>query len=81
MGDLQGIVSKLDYLKELGIGAVWLNPFYVSPMVDMGYDVADFKDVDPTFGTLADFDQLLTELHKRGLLIYIIYITMIYCTY
>src|SRR5689334_3469741 len=67
VGDLRGIVPRLDYLSELGVGAVWLSPFYPSPMADFGYDVADYTDVDPLFGTLDDFDLLLSEAHTRGL--------------
>jgi alpha-glucosidase len=66
-GDLPGIVSRLDYLQELGVDAVWLTPFYPSPLADGGYDVADYRDVDPRFGTLADLDKLLAEAHARGL--------------
>ena len=59
IGDLNGIIEKLDYLKDtLGITALWLSPFYKSPMADFGYDVADYTDVDPMFGNLADFDRL-----------------------
>src|SRR5690349_21267315 len=64
-GDLPGLISRLDYLEWLGVGAVWLTPIYRSPMLDLGYDVADFCDVDPIFGTLADFDRLVTSLHAR----------------
>lgn len=72
MGDLPGITSKLDYLSDtLGVDAIWLSPFYPSPMKDFGYDVADYCDVDPRFGTLADFDKLLVESHKRGMQIII----------
>lgn len=67
MGDLHGITSKLPYLQHLGVDAVWLSPFYVSPQADAGYDVADYRDVDPRFGTLADFDAMLAEAHQRGL--------------
>nr|KAG5696242.1 hypothetical protein BaRGS_019944 [Batillaria attramentaria] len=67
IGDLNGVTSKLDYFQYLGVGAVWLSPFYKSPMKDFGYDVSDFRDVDPIFGTLADFDQLVQQAHKRGL--------------
>ncbi|HEX6872293.1 MAG TPA: glycoside hydrolase family 13 protein [Micromonosporaceae bacterium] len=70
-GDLLGVVSRLDYLSELGVDALWLTPFYRSPMADGGYDVADYRDVDPMFGTLADFDKLLVESHARGLKIII----------
>jgi alpha-glucosidase len=67
VGDLQGITSRLDYLTWLGADAVWLSPFYRSPMADFGYDVANYTDVDPLFGTLEDFDRLLEEAHRRGL--------------
>ncbi len=67
IGDLPGIVSRLDYLAALGVDAIWVAPFFKSPMVDFGYDVADPRDVDPMFGCLADFDHLLAEAHKRGL--------------
>lgn len=66
-GDLKGIQSKLDYLVELGVGAIWLSPIYRSPMIDWGYDVADYCDIDPRFGTLKDFDELLKAIHDRGL--------------
>ena len=64
-----GVTSKLDYLVYLNVGAIWLSPFYKSPMKDFGYDVADFRDVDPIFGTLQDFDELLEQAHKRGQII------------
>jgi alpha-glucosidase len=68
IGDLPGVIEKLDYLRDiLGIDAIWLSPFYPSPMADFGYDVANYRDVDPMFGTLADFDRLVAEAHKRGL--------------
>jgi alpha-glucosidase len=66
-GDLIGVRNHLDYLVELGVDALWLSPFYRSPMADGGYDVADPCDVDPMFGTLADFDALLADAHARGL--------------
>jgi len=65
VGDLQGVIEKLDYLYALGIDALWLSPFYPSPMADFGYDVADYCDVDPLFGDLATFDRLVVEAHKR----------------
>src|ERR1700730_14404328 len=67
IGDLNGILSRLDYLVELGIDAVWLSPIFPSPMADFGYDIADYCDVDPIFGTLDDFDRLLAALHSAGL--------------
>jgi oligo-1,6-glucosidase len=66
-GDIKGVVSKLDYLKHLGIDVVWLSPIYKSPQVDMGYDIADYKDVDPRYGTLEDVDELIAGLHKRDM--------------
>ena len=67
IGDLQGIISRLDYLKSLGIDAVWLNPIYASPNDDNGYDISDYRQIMPEFGTMADFDQLLAGLHRRGI--------------
>ncbi|MEW2506712.1 glycoside hydrolase family 13 protein [Amycolatopsis sp. NPDC047767] len=67
VGDLEGIRSRLGYLELLGVDALWLTPFYRSPMADHGYDVSDPRDVDPMFGTLGDFDVLLTEAHRRGI--------------
>ena len=67
VGDLPGIVSRLDYLRGLGVDALWLSPIYPSPMKDFGYDVADYTGVDPLFGTLEDFDRLVGEAHARGL--------------
>lgn len=66
-GDLKGITSKLTYLSQLGIDAIWLSPFYRSPQKDAGYDVADYCDVDPVFGDLADFDSMLSQAHALGL--------------
>ncbi|KQR48802.1 alpha-amylase [Microbacterium sp. Leaf161] len=67
IGDLPGITSRLDSLKELGVDAIWLSPFMTSPQRDAGYDVADYRDVDPLFGTLDDFDTMLDEAHTRGI--------------
>lgn len=67
IGDLKGIIEKLDYIKDLGVGAVWLNPVYSSPNADNGYDVSDYKNIMTDFGSMADFDLLLSEMHKRNL--------------
>lgn len=67
IGDLNGITAKLDYIKDTGFNALWLNPFYLSPFKDGGYDITDFKKVDPRFGTLNDFKNLLSEAHKRDI--------------
>jgi alpha-glucosidase len=67
VGDLRGITSKLDYLKALGIDAIWLTPCYPSPQVDFGYDVSDYENIDPVYGTLKDFDELEREARKRGI--------------
>ena len=68
IGDLRGIIDRVPYLSDtLGIDAVWLSPFYPSPQADFGYDVADYCDVDPTYGTLADFEALVAALHGTGI--------------
>src|SRR5918993_2308900 len=67
VGDLPGIRRRLDYLADLGVDALWLSPFFPSPMADFGYDIVDYCDVDPLFGSLADFDALLADAHARGL--------------
>jgi alpha-glucosidase len=67
LGDLGGITSRLDYLHALGVDAIWITPCYPSPQFDFGYDVADYKNIDPMYGTLADFDVLTHEAHKRGI--------------
>jgi oligo-1,6-glucosidase len=67
IGDLKGIISKLDYIKSLGVDVVWLNPIYSSPNDDNGYDVSDYRNIMTDFGTMADFDSLLVGLHKRGM--------------
>jgi alpha-glucosidase len=67
IGDLPGITSRFDYLKQLGVDAVWLTPFYPSPQKDHGYDVADYYEVNPEYGTLRDFDHLVEEAHARGI--------------
>ena len=66
-GDLQGILDRVDYLTWLGIDAVWISPFYPSPMADFGYDISNYVDIDPIFGTLADFDRLVATLHARNI--------------
>ena len=67
IGDLKGITSRLDYLADLGVDVLWLSPVYRSPQDDNGYDISDYQDIDPLFGTLEDMDELLAEAHKRGL--------------
>ncbi len=67
VGDLQGIIQKLDYLQSLGIDILWLCPFFKSPMDDMGYDISDFRAIDPIFGSMEDFNQLLEQTQKRGM--------------
>ncbi|MDE6952181.1 MAG: alpha-glucosidase [Erysipelotrichales bacterium] len=67
IGDIQGIIQRLDYLKNLGVDILWISPMYVSPQVDNGYDIADYYQIDPMFGTMKDFDMLLEEAHSRGL--------------
>ena len=66
-GDLNGIAQHLDYLQALGVGATWLTPIYPSPMVDNGYDIADYMEIDPSYGTMADFDNLVAEAKKRNI--------------
>lgn len=67
IGDLRGIIEKLDYIRDLGVNAVWLNPIYKSPNDDGGYDISDYYAIQSEFGSLADFDELLNGLHVRGL--------------
>lgn len=71
IGDLPGIIKKLDYIASLGVDAIWISPFFTSPMKDFGYDVSDYRDIDPLFGTMQDFDELLNQAHKRNLKIII----------
>ncbi|MDF4950817.1 alpha,alpha-phosphotrehalase [Vibrio parahaemolyticus] len=66
-GDIKGIISKLDYLKHLGVDAIWLTPVYQSPMIDNGYDISDYYSINPEFGTMEDFDTLLAEAHQLGI--------------
>ncbi len=67
VGDLRGIINRLDYLKNLGVGTVWLNPIYTSPNDDNGYDISNYRQIQPEFGTMKDFDELLRGMHQRGL--------------
>lgn len=62
-----GIINRLDYLKDLGIDAIWLNPIYSSPLIDSGYDISNYTDIHPLFGNLQDFDELIREAHNRGM--------------
>jgi alpha-glucosidase len=74
VGDLEGVIRRLDYLVELGIDAIWLSPFYSSPMADFGYDVSDHTAIDPLFGDMAAFDALVSEVHARGLKLIVDYV-------
>ena len=76
IGDLPGVIEKLDHVASLGVDGIWLSPFFTSPMHDFGYDVADYRDVDPIFGTLDDFDRLVTRAHELGLKVII---DQVYC--
>ena len=67
VGDLRGVIDRIDHLARLGVDVVWLSPVYPSPQDDAGYDISDYEDVDPTFGTLADLDELIATLHARGM--------------
>src|SRR5580692_10535761 len=67
IGDLRGIIQRLDYFSSLGIDATWISPIYPSPMADFGYDVSDYCAIDSIFGDLQDFDRLVASAHKRGL--------------
>lgn len=74
IGDLQGILSKLDYLTWLGVDAIWLSPIYPSPMIDFGYDITNFTDIDPVFGDLVTFDSLVAQAHQHGLKVIMDYV-------
>ncbi len=74
IGDLRGIVDRLDYLTWLGVDAIWISPIFCSPMADFGYDISDYRNIDPRFGTLEDFDHLLAEAHRRGLRVLLDYV-------
>ena len=67
IGDLPGIINKLDYLKDLGIDIIWLSPIYCSPLADQGYDISDYYNIDPRFGTMDDMDLLIAEAKKRDM--------------
>lgn len=67
IGDLKGIINKLDYIQSLGIDAIWISPFFKSPMKDFGYDISDYRDIDPMFGSLDDFDTLIAQAHQRDI--------------
>lgn len=66
-GDIPGITSKVDYIKDLGVDVVWCSPMFKSPQADMGYDISDYKDIDPLYGKLEDIDTLIAELKKRNM--------------
>ena len=67
IGDINGIIEKLTYLEKLGVDGIWLSPIYQSPMVDNGYDISDYYKIDPLFGTMADFENLIAQAKKRGI--------------
>jgi alpha-glucosidase len=67
IGDLNGITSKLNYLKDLGVDAIWITPCFPSQQVDFGYDISDYENIDPMYGSLQEFDRLLAEANKRGI--------------
>ena len=71
LGDINGISAKVDYLRELGVDAVWLSPFFPSALADGGYDVDDYRDVDPKLGNLAQFDEMVAKLHESGIRIFV----------
>ena len=66
IGDLRGIIEKIDYIKKLNVDMIWFNPFYVSPQNDNGYDIANYREIDPLFGTMADFEELQAKLADIG---------------
>jgi len=74
VGDLRGIVSRIGYLEWLGVDAVWISPFYPSPMADFGYDITNHTDVHPMFGTLSDFDAFVAEAHRRDIKVILDYV-------
>ena len=74
IGDINGITSRLDYLKDLGIDAIWITPIYPSPAVDYGYDISDYTAIDPKYGNMADFDRLVAEAKKRNICVFMDYV-------
>src|SRR5437899_61460 len=74
VGDINGITSRLDYLKDLGVDAIWITPMYPSPQVDFGYDISDYEAIDPQYGTMADFERLVSEAKKRNIRIIMDYV-------
>ena len=78
VGDINGIIKKIDYIKgtpeSLGIDAIWISPFFTSPMADFGYDISDYRGIDPVFGTLADFRRLISAAHERDIRVMIDYV-------
>ncbi len=71
IGDIKGIIDRIDYIKSLGVDAIWVSPFFKSPMKDFGYDISDYRDIDPIFGNLDDFDELIAQAHERNIKIII----------
>ena len=67
LGDINGVIEKLDYIRDLGVDCVWLTPFFVSPQYDNGYDVADYYNIDPRYGTMGDVERLIAEADRRGI--------------
>src|SRR5690625_3632115 len=67
VGDIRGIINSVDHLELLGVDVIWLSPVYVSPQADGGYDISNYQEIDPIFGTLDDLDELITDLHDRGM--------------
>ncbi len=67
VGDLRGIIDRLDYIKELGVDVIWLNPIYESPQVDNGYDISNYEAINPTLGNMDDFQELIDRVHERGM--------------
>lgn len=77
IGDLKGVLSKLEYIKSLGADAIWFSPLYVSPQADYGYDIADYKNINPEYGTLDDFRQVLERAHALGMRVIMDLVTII----